>query len=111
LDVAKEPIYHWSTDFECEKIDKCHIDLTVNLSWFMYHLRKIYASGLHYFSLFLSLPVESDQMFLQDKLKWFEIEGYEGVSKSFRTGRLGRELQMVQLSATRWSLSLFCESV
>jgi hypothetical protein len=26
---------------------------------------------------------------------------YEGVSKSFRTGRLERELQMVQLSATR----------
>jgi hypothetical protein len=25
---------------------------------------------------------------------------YEGVSKSFRTGRLERELQMVQLSAT-----------
>jgi hypothetical protein len=28
---------------------------------------------------------------------------YEGVSKSFRTGRLERELQMVQLSATRCS--------
>jgi hypothetical protein len=28
---------------------------------------------------------------------------YEGVSKSFRTGRLARELQMVQLSATRCS--------
>jgi hypothetical protein len=28
---------------------------------------------------------------------------YEGVSKSFRTGRLERELQMVQLSATRFS--------
>jgi hypothetical protein len=28
---------------------------------------------------------------------------YEGVSKSFRTGRLKRELQMVQLSATRYS--------
>jgi hypothetical protein len=27
---------------------------------------------------------------------------YEGVSKSFRTGRLERELQMVQLSATRY---------
>jgi len=26
---------------------------------------------------------------------------YEGVSKSFRTGHLERELQMVQLSATR----------
>jgi hypothetical protein len=28
---------------------------------------------------------------------------YEGVSKSFRTGRLELELQMVQLSATRCS--------
>jgi hypothetical protein len=28
---------------------------------------------------------------------------YEGVSKSFRTGRLEREQQMVQLSATRCS--------
>jgi hypothetical protein len=26
-----------------------------------------------------------------------------GISKSFRTGRLERELQMVQLSATKWS--------
>jgi hypothetical protein len=31
------------------------------------------------------------------------FELYEGVSKSFRTGRLERELQMVQLSATRCS--------
>jgi hypothetical protein len=30
-------------------------------------------------------------------------EMYEGVTKSFRTGRLERELQMVQLSATRCS--------
>jgi hypothetical protein len=28
---------------------------------------------------------------------------YEGVPKSFRTGRLERELQMAQLSATRCS--------
>jgi hypothetical protein len=32
---------------------------------------------------------------------------YECVSKSFRTGRLERELQMVQLSATRCSCTLF----
>jgi hypothetical protein len=32
-----------------------------------------------------------------------EEDTYEGVSKSFRTGRLERELQMVQLSATRCS--------
>jgi hypothetical protein len=31
------------------------------------------------------------------------ISEYEGVSKSFRTGRLERELKMVQLSATRCS--------
>jgi hypothetical protein len=35
---------------------------------------------------------------------------YKSVSKSFPTGRLERELQIVQLSATRYSLSLFCES-
>jgi hypothetical protein len=34
--------------------------------------------------------------------EYFEAR-YEGVSKSFRTGRLERELQMVQLSATRCS--------
>jgi len=28
---------------------------------------------------------------------------YEGVSKTFRTGRLERELQVVQLSATKFS--------
>jgi hypothetical protein len=31
------------------------------------------------------------------------IRFYEGVTKSFRTGRLERKLQMVQLSATRYS--------
>jgi hypothetical protein len=31
------------------------------------------------------------------------IKMYEGVSKSFRTGQLERELQMVQLSAIRFS--------
>jgi hypothetical protein len=33
-----------------------------------------------------------------------ELEAsYEGVSKSFRTGHLALELQMVQLSATKYS--------
>jgi len=31
------------------------------------------------------------------------LSKYDGVSKSFRTGRLERELQMVQRSATRCS--------
>jgi hypothetical protein len=31
------------------------------------------------------------------------LKTYEGISKSFRIGRLERELQMVQLSATRCS--------
>jgi hypothetical protein len=34
---------------------------------------------------------------------WVRTEICEGVSKSFRTGRLARELQMVKLSATRCS--------
>jgi len=36
---------------------------------------------------------------------------YEGVSKSYRTSRLERELQMVQLSAIRCTVLLFCQSV
>jgi hypothetical protein len=37
---------------------------------------------------------------------------YEAVSKSFRSGRLERELQMVQLSATKNAVvSLFSESI
>jgi hypothetical protein len=38
---------------------------------------------------------------------------HEAVPKSFRTGRLERELQVVQLSATPLGavVSLFCESV
>jgi len=36
--------------------------------------------------------------------KWMDlIVAYVGVSISFRTGLLERELQMVQLSATRWN--------
>jgi hypothetical protein len=34
---------------------------------------------------------------------WPSCDIYEDVSKSFRTGRLERELQMVQLSATTCS--------
>jgi hypothetical protein len=37
---------------------------------------------------------------------------YEGVSKSFRTGRLEWELQMVQLSATRHNrIAILCVSL
>jgi hypothetical protein len=36
------------------------------------------------------------------------LKYYEGVSKSFWTGSLERELQMVQLSATSAVVSLFC---
>jgi hypothetical protein len=32
-----------------------------------------------------------------------QVDIYEGVSKSFRTGHLERELQMVQLSSNRYS--------
>jgi hypothetical protein len=39
---------------------------------------------------------------LRDAICW-NVESYEGVFKSFRTGRLERELQMIQLSATRCS--------
>jgi hypothetical protein len=46
-----------------------------------------------------TLPVLHTSVAFVDYL----VRHYEGVSKSFRTGRLGRELQMVQLSATRFS--------
>jgi hypothetical protein len=47
----------------------------------------------------------------QDRIHWGSVVNtvinvgvtYEGVSKSFRTGRLERELHMVQLSAVRCS--------
>jgi hypothetical protein len=45
------------------------------------------------------------------RIHWFRTCSYEGVSKSLRTGRLERELQIVQLSATRYSLFTICESV
>jgi hypothetical protein len=52
---------------------------------------------------------------IQNEANQKESQVYEGVSKSFRTGHLERELQMVQLSATRCKVqgavvSLFCES-
>jgi type IV secretory pathway TrbL component len=43
---------------------------------------------------------ESETFYTQKFNVKMEVK-YEGVSKSFRTGRLERELQMVQLSATR----------
>jgi hypothetical protein len=40
--------------------------------------------------------------FMSEELQDIRADtSYEGVSKSFRTGRLERELKMVQLSATR----------
>jgi hypothetical protein len=48
------------------------------------------------------------QLFKEYPVPWSK---YEGVSKSFRTGRLERELQMVYLFATRCTVSLFFESV
>jgi len=47
---------------------------------------------------------------LQSHLTLTATEEYESVSKSFRTGRLGREIQMVQLPLDA-VVSLFCESV
>jgi hypothetical protein len=40
---------------------------------------------------------------LNNGLLQYSTQIYEGVSKSFRTGRLERELQMIQLCATRYS--------
>jgi hypothetical protein len=43
--------------------------------------------------------------------KHHSAKAYEGISKSFRTGRLERELQMVQFLPIGAVVSLFCESV
>jgi len=51
----------------------------------------------------LSLFVCLLQLFNSCTFSDYLLVGYEGVSKSFQTGRLGLELQMVQLSATRCS--------
>jgi hypothetical protein len=45
---------------------------------------------------------DTDEMELK-KVGFRDDKTYEGVSKSFRTGRLERELQMIELSATRCS--------
>jgi hypothetical protein len=49
-------------------------------------------------------PMDAEGSFNGDKetvaWSWPLTSTYEGVSKSFRTGRLEQELQMVQLSAT-----------
>jgi hypothetical protein len=49
--------------------------------------------------------VQSDQEVVTIYCHWREsiYSMYEGVSKSFRTGRMERDLQMVQLLVTRCS--------
>jgi len=45
----------------------------------------------------LKLGIYGNFFVLSSKLTKLELPDYEGLSKSFRTGRLERELQMVQL--------------
>jgi hypothetical protein len=45
----------------------------------------------------------SSQYAIQEIITFILVLFYAGVSKSFRTGRLERELQMIKLSATRCS--------
>jgi hypothetical protein len=51
----------------------------------------------------LKVPHAVQLRTLRTRMKMRAPVNYEGVSKSFRTGRLERELQMVKLSATRCS--------
>jgi len=48
---------------------------------------------------------ESAETVFTEWLKLFNYSVYDCISKSFRTGRLERELQMVPLSATRFSFT------
>jgi hypothetical protein len=79
----------FSTDFDIRlRADKLILYIAI--------LRRLCLFQMH------SVCVDSliDVTYAVLKLLVFE---YEGVFKSFRTGRLERELQMVQLSATRCS--------
>jgi hypothetical protein len=60
-------------------------------------------------SHFYKLKIENlVNVFVAIQIHLSTLSNYEGVSKSFRTGRLELEVQMVQLCAV---VSLFCESV
>jgi hypothetical protein len=86
---------------------------TVHLPAYLYELRHLLDSLLHYKRYCGITDLSPDWGTIRFFLCWFHghfpLE-YEGVSKSFRTGRLERELQMVQLSATRCSCIAICES-
>jgi hypothetical protein len=60
---------------------------------------KVLISGSKYTLALISLTHIS----ISTSRDFVSLGTHEGVSKSFRTGRLERELQMVQLSATRCS--------
>jgi hypothetical protein len=56
--------------------------------------------------LFISLSTQSGNISIHSrtqKTRWYPGSCYEGVSRSSRTGHLERELQMVELSASRGS--------
>jgi hypothetical protein len=60
------------------------------------HTKKQYTKLIHHHWWTV---ITMDINICNHEAKWL----YEGASKSFQTGRLERELQMVQLSATRYS--------
>jgi len=53
--------------------------------------------------ILIGLTVSSEGLYLQRAVRHRKTWTYEGASKSFRTGRLEQELQMIELSATRCS--------
>jgi hypothetical protein len=58
----------------------------------------------YHFYLFICLPSDVKQILCHHGIAdGGEASRYEGVTKSFRTGRLERGLQMVQLSTSRCS--------
>jgi hypothetical protein len=56
-----------------------------------------------FFCVVLSCPVQVETLRRTNppSKESYQMSNYESVSKSFRNGRLERELQMVQLSASR----------
>jgi len=72
------------------------LNLSSNIEFWGYIITVIYLpETLYWCDLFVSY--DKNELFLQN---YYQPKMYEGVSKSLRTGRLERQLQMVQLFST-----------
>jgi hypothetical protein len=70
----------------------------VFMAWYLIKHRDNFAFTSYFYHLLTKPRHIKETHFVN-----FIVPIYEGVSKSFRTGRLERELQIIQFSATRCS--------